>query len=320
MKKSIKRVITIILAIATVAATAALFAGCGEKSDEEKIMDAFNDLANDAKNDLNDGAKNKQSSVEKEEVTLNFYKTIKETKPYTIKASQLSHKFYLEFDQTMEVDGFTLTKTDEKIPESEYSDYSCRWEIAKDGKKVGTIDFPLNDVGYGINNNYQMTFKSLNGYIADESDSEYKLSVDMDESEITVDVPKAYTEQEAKQNLAQFKDMSNQLYPITNGHMSVTGNGRTFDVSNAALKNIYYVPGEEDGEYFKSPKVVCVYAGVVDGDVIYKDGFYVAVEFEYPYSENGTTQTLAEPVTQHGSNLKAVTHYQDIENKWIKLS
>ena len=49
MKKSIKRTITIILAIATVAATAALFAGCGEKSDEEKAMDAINSWADSIK-------------------------------------------------------------------------------------------------------------------------------------------------------------------------------------------------------------------------------------------------------------------------------
>lgn len=51
MKKSIKRAITIILAIATVASTAALFAGCGEKSDEEKAKDALNSWA-DAIKDL----------------------------------------------------------------------------------------------------------------------------------------------------------------------------------------------------------------------------------------------------------------------------
>ena len=49
MKKSIKRAIAIILAIVTVAATATLFAGCGEKSDEEKAKDALNSIADQLK-------------------------------------------------------------------------------------------------------------------------------------------------------------------------------------------------------------------------------------------------------------------------------
>jgi len=49
MKKSIKRTIAIILAIVTIAATAAVFAGCGEKSDEEKAKDAINSWADQLK-------------------------------------------------------------------------------------------------------------------------------------------------------------------------------------------------------------------------------------------------------------------------------
>ncbi len=44
MKKTLKRIVIAILAVATVASTAFVFAGCGEKSDEEKAKDAVNSM------------------------------------------------------------------------------------------------------------------------------------------------------------------------------------------------------------------------------------------------------------------------------------
>lgn len=49
MKKTVKRIVIAILAVATVASTAFVFAGCGEKSDEEKAMDALNSFADQLK-------------------------------------------------------------------------------------------------------------------------------------------------------------------------------------------------------------------------------------------------------------------------------
>ena len=49
MKKTLKRIVIAILAVATVASTAFVFAGCGEKSDVEKAKDAVNSMMDQLK-------------------------------------------------------------------------------------------------------------------------------------------------------------------------------------------------------------------------------------------------------------------------------
>ncbi len=49
MKKTLKRIVIAILAVATVASTAFVFAGCGEKSEEEKAKDAVNSMMDQLK-------------------------------------------------------------------------------------------------------------------------------------------------------------------------------------------------------------------------------------------------------------------------------
>ena len=57
MKKTLKRIVIAILAVATVASTAFVFAGCGEKSDEEKAKDAVNSMMDQLKDLANYGLK-----------------------------------------------------------------------------------------------------------------------------------------------------------------------------------------------------------------------------------------------------------------------
>ncbi len=48
-KATAKRIITGILAVTAIASSAFLFAGCGEKSDEEKAKDAVNSMMDQLK-------------------------------------------------------------------------------------------------------------------------------------------------------------------------------------------------------------------------------------------------------------------------------
>ena len=95
-KTTVKRIITTILAVATVGSTAALFAGCGEKSPEEKAKDALNDFASEAMNDLN--ALSPKEETQKETVELNLLDKIVSDKLYTVKfnAKKTMKKFILQ--------------------------------------------------------------------------------------------------------------------------------------------------------------------------------------------------------------------------------
>lgn len=309
MKKSLKRVITTILAVATVGSTAVLFAGCGEKSDEEKVMDALNDLASGAMNDINSFS-GKQSSVKKEKVDVNFFKAIDENKAYTVKKNDLADEYYLELDQEIEADGFTFTKTKDEPAQSEYERYVSVWDVTKDGKKAATVYINADVSWVEANKADCFTIYAGSTQVAPEADSEYEIHLDWtyDQNEvqnihrIPIESPKRLTLEESKQNVAKIKEYLNKAYPITNGHMSIT-TYKEYDVSNAALKNIYYIPEETRGGYTTPEQIFAVYSGVVEGDILYGDGALFGITMPYVFLENGEIKMGEEPTFSEGRTM-----------------
>lgn len=78
---------------------------------------------------------------------------------------------------------------------------------------------------------------------------------------------------------------------------------KEYDLSNAALKNIYYFPEETVNGYTTPQKIVAVYSGVVYGDVLYGDGALFGITMPYVYLENGEIKTGTQPTFSNGATL-----------------
>ena len=141
-KTTAKRIITGILSVITIASSALLLAGCGEKSPKEKIRDAYNDYKNSSTQSYKEkfsaaynGYKNSsaksyeeefedeyddeyddyeisstETSVEKETVELNLVDNIVSDKLYTLRfnTDENNKGFYIRLYDTIYIDGYTV--------------------------------------------------------------------------------------------------------------------------------------------------------------------------------------------------------------------
>ncbi|MEE0674776.1 MAG: hypothetical protein UCN61_02755 [Ruminococcus sp.] len=139
MKKTIKRIIATILAVATIGSAAVLFTGCC-KSDEEKAKDAINDLVSGAENDIGGSSK----SDSKQTLSFDLLQHIVDNKEYEVVHDDALNNYvyvayYLKINPTIEIDGYTFKKTKE---ESHYNKFLLlsEWELCKDGETLGTFN------------------------------------------------------------------------------------------------------------------------------------------------------------------------------------
>ena len=322
-KTTAKRITTAILAVSTIASSALLFAGCGEKSAEEKAVDTLNSLANDYNSKL---SKAKESSKEVEKVTPGFFKTMDASKAYTIKKYNNEDKesfFYAEVNSPIEADGFTFTKTEPEKFDKGLNQFSSSWEIAKDGEKKAT--FILCEYISRVDENYQtnVTMFTANG-VNDEPGSEYSISLDYFDNygntEFKADVPKPLTSEDCAQHLSEINAFTENL-PITDGKASVHSDwtGDTI-FSDLKAEGVYYAPANGD-DY---PYIVYVYTGkssTDSGDDV-KD-VYVGFVYYYPFIQDGkldTIATLGDDDIIHGSDLNDMAGSSRDASAWVKIA
>ena len=212
MKKSLKRIITTILAVATVGSTAVLFAGCGEKSDEEKVKDALNDFAAGAMNDLSEmndlgELSSPETEPQKETVKLDLLNKIISDKLYTVKYyddSDYYNGFYIHLNDTVDIDGYTV-ELREKTDKYDYNP-NTMWDIKKGGEKLAS---------------FVMT-----------RDTEF---TETSRDNIAIDVPAELTEAECKQHMDELKEAASVEFKKDNMYSSY---------KTPKLDGVYYFPGD----------------------------------------------------------------------------
>ena len=321
-KTTAKRIITGILAVSTIASSALLFAGCGEKSDEEKVVDALSELAGDYNSKLSKA----QSSKEVEKVKPGFFKTIEANKAYTIKKytteDDTESFFYAEVNSPIEADGFTFTKTKPEEYDSTLNHFGSDWEISKDGEKKAT--FNLCEYTGNIDENYQVTVRMYTSSgVNDVPGSEYSISLDYSDNygnnEFKADVPKPLTSEDCAQHLTEIKAFAESL-PITDGKVTLHSDwtGDTV-ISDLKAKDTYYAPADGD-DY---PYIVYVYTGKSnDTDGGSKD-MYVGFVYYYPFIQDGKLDSLKNLGTNeiiYGNDIEDMAGYYRDPSTWKKIA
>ena len=243
-KTTVKRIITTILAVATVGSTAALFAGCGEKSPEEKAKDAISDMYNKYKN----AADESSEEEEKETVELNLLDKIVSDKLYTVKfirEESGSEGFYIRLNDAIDIDGYTVelqNKKDEFDPNS-YQD----WDIKKDGEKLASFRMYRDTWATSKidNNKIAVSISAYDPPSEENSEVKFKFT-ETSRDDIEVDVPAALTQDECKQHMDELKaaawdEFKDKLTAIDN-------NGK--DHAHPKLDGVYYFYGNYDEYLF----------------------------------------------------------------------
>ena len=210
MKKTIKRIITAILAVSTVASTAVLFAGCGEKSEEEKAKDAIKNAYNSYKNAAD------ESSEEVEKVELNLLDKIVSDKLYTLKfLDGYNGGFYIRLNDTIDIDGYTVELRDKTRDKTdEYNSGWKEWVIKKDGEELAWFEmdrdtYPIKE----INNNKIVVQINAKGILdpAKNSDVEFEFT-ETRRDDVEIDVPAELTQDECKQHMDELKEAASDEY------------------------------------------------------------------------------------------------------------
>lgn len=240
MKKSLKRIVTTILAVATVGSTAVLFTGCGEKSDEEKVKDALNDFAAGAMNDLsamNDLGELSlpETEPQKETVELNLLDKIISGKLYTVKYYDESYNngFYIRLNDTIDIDGYTVELSAKK---EEYDSGWQEWDIKKSGEKLASFDMTRDTKATTeiSNNKIVVSIGEGTPFSGDNSEVEFEFTEKSREN-IEIDVPAELTEAECKQHIDELKEAASVEFKKDNMYSA-------YKTPN--LDGVYYFPGD----------------------------------------------------------------------------
>ena len=293
-KTTVKRIITTILAVATVGSTAALFAGCGAKSPEEKAKDALNDFASEAMNDLNALSSKTKSKKEREEVDLTDFRKAA-TENYTIaffaddQVIIPNPRFYPIFSSPLEVNGYTYTqKGDYKMEGMSQSEST--WEISKDGVKCAECIIEAKWSGLEDPSTFTLYAYQVPHSVTDESDASFTYT---ETTNFDLNVPAALTADECKQHL-------NELETLLKNN---TDTSQYKDKKNFKLDGIYYFNDTKGKECIRA---LYSYDHVLSGSV------YVVTDGTYPFFD--------------GSEIKAFEwkHEElyggkDSMSNWIKL-
>lgn len=233
-KTTVKRIITGILAVTTIASSALLFAGCGEKSPEEKAKDALNDFASEAMNDLN--ALSPKKETQKETVELNLMDKIISDKLYTVKynADKNHNGFYIHLNDAIDVDGYTV-ELREKKDEYDYNPHTI-WDIKKSGEKLAWFVMTRDTkAATEIKGNKMIVSIGASDPISeDNSEVDFKFTEKSREN-IEIDVPAALTQDECKQHMDELKATASDVFK--NDYMSDS-------YKTPKLDGVYYFPGD----------------------------------------------------------------------------
>ena len=235
-KTTVKRIITGILAVTTIASSALLFAGCGEKSPEEKAKDAISDMYNSYKNSSEESSEEK----EKETVELNLLDKIVSDKLYTLKINKDNQCFYIRLNDTIDVDGYTVELRNEEKTE-EYDSGWKEWDIKKDGKKLASFSMSRDKQDNDIINSNKITVSISAGTPTSEENSEVDFKfTEAERRYIEIDVPAALTPDECKQHMDEIKakawdEFENNMNGLEN--------------ANPKLDGVYYFQGNYDFFY-----------------------------------------------------------------------
>ncbi len=233
-KATAKRIITGILAVTAIASSAFLFAGCGEKSPEEKAKDALNDFASEAMNDLN--ALSPKEETQKETVELNLMDKIISDKLYTVKynADKNHNGFYVHLNDAIDVDGYTVELREKK---DEYNYYpNTIWDIKKSGEKLAWFVMTRDTrAATEIKGNKMIVSIGAGDPISeDNSEVDFKFTEKSREN-IEIDVPAALTQDECKQHMDELKATASDVFK--NDYMSDS-------YKTPKLDGVYYFPGD----------------------------------------------------------------------------
>ena len=275
MKKSLKRIITTILAVATVGSTAVLFTGCGEKSDEEKVKDALNDFAAGAMDDLsamNDLGElsSPETEPQKETVKLDLLNKIISDKLYTVKyydESDYYNGFYIRLNDTVDIDGYTV-ELREKTDKYDYNP-NTMWDIKKGGEKLASFVMTRDTEATKeiSNNKIVVSIGESTPFSEDNSEVEFEFTEKSCEN-IEIDVPAELTEAECKQHIDELKEAASVEFKKDNMYSSF---------KTPKLDGVYYFLGDA-----ANARVIFVYSvNYFDQDSI------VYVESDRPFILDG---------------------------------
>ena len=286
-KTTVKRIITGILAVTTIASSALLFAGCGEKSPEEKAKDALNDFASEAMNDLN--ALSPKEETQKETVELNLMDKIISDKLYTVKynADKNHNGFYVHLNDAIDVDGYTVELREKK---DEYNYYpNTIWDIKKSGEKLAWFVMTRDTrAATEIKGNKMIVTIGAGDLISeDNSEVDFKFTEKSREN-IEIDVPAALTQDECKQHMDELKATASDVFK--NDYMSDS-------YKTPKLDGVYYFPGD-----IANAQVYFVYSVNY-----YNQDCVVYVELERPFILDGKMDFF-------NTDLKFIGTKSDIEH------
>ena len=265
-KTTVKRIITTILAVATVGSTAALFAGCGEKSPEEKAKDAISDMYNKYKN----AADESSEEEEKETVELNLLDKIVSDKLYTVKfirEESGSEGFYVHLNDAIDVDGYTVELREKK---DEYNYYpNTIWDIKKSGEKLAWFVMTRDTrAATEIKGNKMIVTIGAGDPISeDNSEVDFKFTEKSREN-IEIDVPAALTQDECKQHMDELKATASDVF------------------KNDYMSDSYKTP-KLDGVYYFSGDIANVQVYFVYSVNYFNQDYVVYVELERPFILDG---------------------------------
>lgn len=284
-KTTVKRIITTILAVATVGSTAALFAGCGEKSPEEKAKDAISDMYNKYKNSSKKSSEEEEE--EKETVELNLLDKIVSDKLYTLKLynKEYAGGFYIRLNDVIDIDGYTVELRDKK---DEYDSGSKDWDIKKDGEKLASFEMDRDtNISTEINNNKITVSISAYDLTSEEnSEVEFKFT-ETERDDIEVDVPAALTHDECKQHIDELKAAAWDEFK--DDLARIDGGGK--DRAHPKLEGVYYFSGDYgllgDSENADKAHILFDFSVNMDEDVISFDPDNVRGVITYPVIFDG---------------------------------
>ncbi len=300
-KTTVKRIITTILAVATVGSTAALFAGCGEKSPEEKAKDAISDMYNKYKN----AADESSEEEEKETVELNLLDKIVSDKLYTVKfirEESGNEGFYIRLNDAIDIDGYTVElrdKKDEYDPES-YQD----WDIKKDGEKLAWFRMRRDTWATSKidNNKIAVSISAATPTSEENSEVEFKFT-ETERDDIEVDVPAALTQDECKQHMDELKAAAWDEFK--DKLTAIDDNGK--DRAHPKLDGVYYFYGNYDEYLFtdsddnaERTALVFDFSLNIDKDVIYFGSGKFRGIMSHPFILDGKVNFCTTNPTQLG--------------------
>lgn len=238
MKKTIKWIITGILAVSTIATSAFLLAGCGEKSAEDKIRDAYNSYKSSSEQSYDE-----EETGEKETVELDLIDKIISDRLYTLKFyDDYNGGLYIHIDDTIDIDGYTVELREKT---EEYDSYHQPWDIKKDGETLASFEMSRDSYAtreINDNNNIAVTIWIDENPCSEETSSvEFKFT-ETERDNIEIDVPAALTEAECKQHMDELKAAAWDRFKDS---LSAYDENDV-DIARPKLDGVYYFHGDYD--------------------------------------------------------------------------